>query len=134
MVTVIKRLRANRLKNFMKNFMKNLKKILIEVMYKADSCLPCFYMDEAVREILPQYNGRVKYQRVDLAGSGKERFLELSVSLFGEEGVYKHKRIAPIPSLFIDEELFFDAIPPRYELEDAIQEMLDKKDQLHNAF
>ncbi|MBU0463372.1 MAG: hypothetical protein KKD21_06575 [Proteobacteria bacterium] len=114
--------------------MKNFKKILIEVMYKADSCLPCFYMDEAVREILPQYNGRVEYQRVDLKGSGKERFLELSVSLFGEEGVYKYKRIAPIPSLFIDEELFFDAIPPRHELEDAIQEMLEKKDQLHNAF
>jgi len=113
--------------------MENLKKILIEVMYKADSCLPCFYMDEAVREILPQYNGRVEYQRVDLKSSGKERFLELSVSLFGEEGVYKHKRIAPIPSLFIDEELFFDAIPPRFELEDAIKEMLDKKEKLPNA-
>ena len=113
--------------------MENLKKILIEVMYKADSCLPCFYMDEAVREILPQYNGRVEYQRVDLKGSGKERFLELSVSLFGDEGVYKHKRIAPIPSLFIDEELFFDAIPPRHELEDAIKEMLDKKEKLPHA-
>ncbi len=113
--------------------MENLKKILIEVMYKAHSCLPCFYMDEAVHEILPQYNGRVEYQRVDLKGSGKERFLELSVSLFGEEGVYKHKRIAPIPSLFIDEELFFDAIPPRHELEDAIKEMLNKKEKLPNA-
>lgn len=116
-----------------KNFMENLTKIIIEVMYKADNCLPCFYMDEAVREILPQYNGRVEYQRVDLTASGKERFLALSVSLFGEEGVYKHKRIAPIPSLFIDEELFFDAIPPRHDLEDAIQEMLDKKEKLHNA-
>ncbi|MBT6341368.1 MAG: hypothetical protein HOJ48_18955 [Desulfobacula sp.] len=110
--------------------MENLKKILIEVMYKSDSCLPCFYMDEAVHEILPQYNGRVEYQRVDLKDSGKERFLELSVSLFGSEGVYKHKRIAPIPSLFIDQELFFDAIPPRHELEDAIKEMLDKKEKL----
>lgn len=109
------------------------KKLIIEVMYKADSCLPCFYMDEAVREILPQYHTRVEYRRVDLAGSGKKRFLELSVSLFGEEGVYKHKRIAPIPSLFIDEELFFDAIPPRHELEDALQEMLDKKTKLPNA-
>ncbi len=108
-------------------------KLLIEVMYKADSCLPCFYMDEAVHEVLPQYNDRVEYRRVDLASSGKKRFLELSVLLFGEEGVYKHKRIAPIPSLFIDEELFFDAIPPRYELEAAIQEMLDKKDKVLNA-
>jgi len=113
--------------------MEDAKKIIIEVMYKADYCLPCFYMDEAVLEILPQYNGRIEYRRINLTSSGKERFLELSVSLFGEEGVYKHKRIAPIPSLFIDEELFFDAIPPRHELEEAIQEMLTKKDRVLNA-
>jgi len=113
--------------------MENETKIIIEVMYKAVYCLPCFYMDEAVREILPQYNGQIDYRRVDLTASGKNRFLELSVSLFGEEGVYKHKRIAPIPSLFIDEELFFDAIPPRHDLEDAIQEMLDKKCRVENA-
>jgi len=29
-----------------------------------------------------------------------------------------------VPSLFIDGELVFDAIPPRYELEDAIEEAL----------
>ncbi len=113
--------------------MTNKNKILIEVMYKADSCLPCFYMDETVREILPKYKGRVDYHRVDLKGSGKKRFLELSVSLFGDKGVYHHKRIAPIPSLFIDDELFFDAIPPMHELEDAIKEMLEKKEQLLNV-
>ncbi|MBT4876606.1 thioredoxin-like protein [Desulfobacula sp.] len=107
--------------------MGHFKKIIIEVMYKNDSCLPCFYMDETVREILPRYKDRVEYRRIDLTASGKERFLELSVSLFGKKGVYTHKRIAPIPSLFIDDELFFDAIPPMHELEDAIKEMLDKK-------
>ncbi|NOX33043.1 MAG: hypothetical protein GXP56_04805 [Deltaproteobacteria bacterium] len=112
--------------------MEGFRKLIIEVMYKADSCLPCFYMDEAVREILPRYKTRIEYRRVDITSSGKKRFLELCVSLFGEEGVYKHKRIAPIPSLFIDEELFFDAIPPRHDLEDAIREMLDRKDKVHN--
>jgi hypothetical protein len=76
---------------------------------------------------MAQYAHRVEYRRVNLNGSGKKRFLELSISLFGEEGVYKHKRIAPIPSLFINEALFFDAIPPRHELEEAIQEMLENK-------
>lgn len=113
--------------------MKNNNKIIIEVMYKADYCLPCFYMDEAVREILPRYRDQIDYRRVDLTSSGKKRFLELSVSLFGEEGVYKHNRIAPIPSLFIDEELFFDAIPPRHDLEDAIQEMLIKNCKLKHV-
>lgn len=100
-------------------------KLIIEVMYKADYCLPCFYMDEAVREIEPHYSDVIEYHRVDIkTPEGKKRFLDLSVALFGEEGVYTHKRIAPIPSLFINEELFFDAIPPRHELEDAIHEMM----------
>ena len=101
------------------------KKMVIEVMYKADYCLLCYYMDEAVRDILPDYAEHVEYRRVDfLKGEGKKRFLELSVSLFGEDGVYTKMRIAPIPSLFINGELFFDAIPPRYMLEEAIAEVL----------
>ena len=100
-------------------------KILIEVMYKADYCLPCLYMDEAVREVIPKYDKHVEYHRVEfMKSSGKERFLELSRSLFGEDGVYKHCRIAPVPSLFINGELFFDAIPPKFELEDAIEEVI----------
>ena len=85
-------------------------------------------MDEAVRDIMPDYAEHVEYRRVDfLKGDGKKRFLELSVSLFGEDGVYKKMRIAPIPSLFIDGELFFDAIPPRYMLEEAIKEVIAEK-------
>ncbi len=103
-------------------------KMIIEVMYKADYCLLCYYMDEAVRDILPDYAEHVEYRRVDfLKGKGKERFLELSVSLFGEDGVYKKMRIAPIPSLFIDGELFFDAIPPRDMLQEAIEEVIAEK-------
>ena len=101
------------------------KKILIEVIYKADYCLPCLYMDEAVREVVPKYIDHVEYQRVEfMVGAGKKRFLELSSALFGEEGVHKHFRLAPVPSLFINGELFFDAIPPKFELEDAIEEVL----------
>ena len=101
------------------------KKILLEVMYKADYCLPCLYMDEAVREVIPKYDEYVQYHRVEfMKSSGKERFLELSCSLFGKKGVYRHFRIAPAPSLFINGELFFDAIPPKFELEAAIEEVL----------
>jgi hypothetical protein len=112
-------------------------KILLEVMYKADYCLPCLYMDEAVREVVPQYIEHVEYRRVEfMVGDGKKRFLELSSSLFGEEGVRKHFRLAPVPSLFIDGELVFDAIPPKFELEEAIEEfLLEKglldKDKIH---
>ena len=107
------------------------KKILIEVMYKASYCLPCVYMDEAVREVMPKYDKCVEYHRVEfMKGVGKERFLELSRSLFGEEGVYRHCRVAPVPSLFINGELFFDAIPPKFELEEAIEEILLEKGYL----
>jgi len=102
------------------------RKLLLEVMFKAEYCLPCFYMDETVREVLPKYADHVEYRRVDFMKSpGKERFLELSCSLFGEEAVKKHCRLAPVPSLFIDGELVFDAIPPIFELEEAIEEALE---------
>lgn len=100
-------------------------KIIIEVMYKKDYCLICKYMDEAILDVLPNYEEYVEYRRVDiLKGEGKRRFLELSVSLFGEEGVYKKMRIAPIPSMFFNGELFFDTIPPRPMLEEAIEEAI----------
>jgi len=103
------------------------KKMVVEVMYKAQYCLICTYMDEAIREILPEYGDYVEYRRVDiLKGEGKKRYLELSISLFGEEGVFKQLRIAPIPSMFINGELFFDAIPPRPMLEEAIEEVIAK--------
>ena len=97
-------------------------------MYKADYCLPCLYMDEAVREVIPQYEDFVEYRRVDfMHGDGKKRFLDLSCSLFGVEGVHQHFRLAPVPSLFINGELFFDAIPPKFELVEAIEEVLNEK-------
>ena len=91
-------------------------------------------MDEAVREILPRYSEQVEYHRVDIMqGGGKKRFLDLSVSLFGEEGVYKKMRIAPVPSLFINGELCFDTIPPRYELEKAIEEVIEQTFHLKSS-
>ncbi len=102
------------------------KKLLIEVIYKADYCLPCFYMDEAVVEILPQYEGLVEYQRVCFMESKEEeeRFLKLSRDLYGIEKVENLEQVAPVPSLFIEGELIFDMIPPRFELEQAIEKAL----------
>lgn len=101
--------------------MKSRKKVLVEVMYKADYCLACLYMDAAVCEILPEYESRIEYRRVDImTGMGKQRFLKLSYELFGHEGVKKHARVAPVPSLFINSVLTFDQIPPKFELVDAI--------------
>jgi hypothetical protein len=103
-------------------------KILIEVMYKADYCLPCFYMDETVQHILPKYEKYIQYRRVDfMKGADKQRFLDLSYSLFGQENVRKYGRVAPVPSLFINGELVFDAIPPLFDLEEAIEEAIREK-------
>ncbi len=107
--------------------MNEYKKLLIEITYKADYCLLCYYMDEAVHEVLPLYGDKIDYKRIEyMKGEGKKRFLELSISLFGKEGVYNHMRLAPVPSLFFNGELVFDAIPPRYELEEAINVALSE--------
>lgn len=101
------------------------KKMVVEIMYKTSDCLICHYMEEAIREVMPDYGDYAEYRRVDiLKGDGKKRFLALSVSLFGEEEVYKKLRIAPIPSMFINGELIFDVIPPRPMLEEAFEEVI----------
>ncbi len=38
---------------------------MLEVTYKANYCLSCHYMDEAVREVLPKYEDKVIYRRVE---------------------------------------------------------------------
>jgi hypothetical protein len=100
-------------------------KLLIEVSYKGRASVPCVYMEAAVQDILPRYDRKITYSRIDIQSpEGKERFLALSCSLFGEKGVYKHHRLAPLPGLFMDGELVFDAIPSRDELEAAIAHRL----------
>jgi hypothetical protein len=36
-----------------------------------------------------------------------------------------------VPSLWINGELFFDAIPPHIELEEALEEVLDQHREIH---
>jgi len=101
--------------------------IHIEVTYKGKASLPCVYMEAAVQDVLPMYARKVTYSRVDIQSpAGKQRFLDLSCSLFGRRRVYEHHRLAPIPGLFMDGKLVFDAIPPRDELEAAIAERLSR--------
>ena len=100
-------------------------KLLIEISYKGRASLPCVYMEAAVQDILDAYDRKVAYSRIDIQSpEGKERFLALSCTLFGEKGVYEHHRLAPLPGLFMDGELVFDVIPPQDELEAAIEARL----------
>ncbi len=70
-----------------------------------------------MQDILPAYGHRVAYDRIDISSArGKKRFLELSCELFGERGVYTYHRLAPLPGLFINGKLVFDAIPSQDEL------------------
>lgn len=108
-------------------------RIHIEATYKGKASMPSVYMEAAVLDILPAYDRQVVYSRLDIQSeAGRQRFLELSCSLFGEKAVYDHHRLAPIPGLFMDGELVFDAIPSRDELEDAITEKLSEAEK-HGA-
>ena len=102
--------------------------IHIEIIHQGDHCPACQYMAEAVEEVIPEYGNSIRFTKVDYMKSKKHarRFYELSVSLYGEEELRKRMRCAPIPSLFINGELIFDAIPPRYDLIDAIESALKR--------
>ena len=99
--------------------------LLIEVAFKGRTYLPSRLMGDAVTAVLPRYGDRVAYRPVDLRQpAGRDRFLSLSVSLFGETEVFRHLKLAPIPALFMDGRLVFDIIPPQDELEAAINARL----------
>jgi len=103
--------------------------IHIEIIYQGDHCPACFYMAEAVEEVIPKYGNHVCFAKVEYMKSKAHarRFYDLSVSLYGEEELKKRLRCAPIPSLFIDGELIFDVIPMRDDLVNAIELALEKR-------
>ena len=102
--------------------------LLIEVTFKGMAYLPSRLMSDAVAAVLPNYGDRTAYRPVDIRRpDGRDRFLRLSVNLHGEAAVFRQLRLAPIPALFIDGQLSFDIIPPRDELEAAIDRALRSK-------
>src|SRR3974390_2894276 len=105
-------------------------RIHLEIVYQGSHCPSSYYMDKAVEEVLPLYGERVRYTRVEYKKSQahSQRFLELSVSLFGESAVRKGHKLAPIPSLFINGKLIFDVIPIREELQIAIETFLAERE------
>jgi len=100
--------------------------IHLEIVYQGSHCPSSYYMAKAVEEVLPLYGERVRYTKIEYTKSQahSKRFLELSISLFGEKAVRQCCKFAPIPSLFIDGKLIFDVIPIREELELAIERCL----------
>ena len=100
-------------------------KVLIEVMFKKDDTLLCHYMDAAVTEVMNQYEEYVEYHLIDIrTDGGRSRFMQLSVSLYGEESVYKGLQIAPIPSLFINGRFITETIPTRPALTSTIESFI----------
>ncbi len=104
--------------------------IHLEIIYQGSHCPASHYMAKAVEEVLHLYGDRVRYTKVEYKKSQahSKRFLELSVTLFGEKAVNCGLKLAPIPSLFINGELVFDVIPIREELETAIETYLAERD------
>jgi len=88
----------------------------IEIPYEGDHCLACVYMVEAVEEAVKKFGARVHWEKVVLKRRiGAMRYAELSI---------KNHGVAPIPSIFINEKLAFEMIPPVEELEEYLEELL----------
>ena len=94
-----------------------IKVAFVEVIYEGDHCIPCVYMAEVVEEAVKKFGDRVKWTKVVLKRRpGAQRYAELSV---------KNQGVAPIPSLFINEKMAFDMIPPVEDLENYLENILN---------
>jgi hypothetical protein len=88
----------------------------VEVIYEGDHCIPCVYMAEVVEEAAGRFGARVRWEKVVLKRrAGAQRYAALSM---------KAGKVAPIPSIFVNERLVFDSIPPVEELEEYLEEVL----------
>jgi hypothetical protein len=99
------------------------KPLKIEIIYKGHQCHSSFYMAKAVEAVVPRYGDHVQVIKVEFYASREHacRLYQLSVALYGEDAVRKQGRLAPIPSLFFNDELVFNHIPPEDELMQAVE-------------
>ncbi len=86
------------------------------MIYEGDHCLKCCHMAKVAEEALKKFGGRARWEKVDLKKRrGTQRYAELSV---------KNGGVAPIPSIFVNEKLAFEMIPPVKAVEDYLEEVL----------
>jgi len=92
------------------------KTAFVEVIYEGEHCIPCVYMAEVVEEAVKKFANRVRWGKVVLKGrAGAQRYAALSL---------KEGKVAPIPSIFVNEKLVFEMIPPVEELEKYLEKVL----------
>ncbi len=88
--------------------------ILLEITYEGDHCIPCVYMVKVVEAVAPEYGDALDWRKVVLTRrEGALRFDALSKRL---------GRLAPVPAIFINGDLAFDATPG----EDQLRRVLDR--------
>ena len=91
-------------------------KLLIEVISEGPHCIPCEYAIKSVREVAPEFEGRMEWRVVLLKErEGAERYLELTRKL---------GKNPPIPSILINERVAFERIPGPHLLRTTIERVL----------
>jgi thiol-disulfide isomerase/thioredoxin len=102
---------------------RTIQKAFVEVIYEGDHCIPCVYMAEVVEEAVKKFGELVHWEKVVLKRrSGATRYAALSV---------KMGAVAPIPSIFINEELVFEIIPPVEVLEEYLEKVLNSNQKAY---
>ncbi len=92
-----------------------MKKTHIEVIHEGEHCIPCVYMALLVEEVVQDYKNTVTWEKVILTTKdGAIRFDKLG---------QKRGQLPPVPSIYINGELFFDVIPGKEELREAIDRL-----------
>lgn len=108
---------------------KHMRTLHLEIVYAGDQNLCCYYAREAVKTAASFFTkSELQWSIVNIFDKeGARRFYQLSVMLYGEEKVRKNHLYAPIPSIFIDDKLVFQRIPPVEILTKVIRRMSARK-------
>ncbi|MDZ7725286.1 MAG: uroporphyrinogen decarboxylase family protein [candidate division KSB1 bacterium] len=94
----------------------NRDKVIVDIItLDSESCAPCMYMVEAVKQVAPQFKGIVEWREHSVKDVKAVTFMS---SLY----------VKNIPTICIDGQIkFVSQIPPRNKLIEAIQERINEK-------
>ena len=93
--------------------------IHLEVIHEGPHCIPCEYMAKVVEEVALEFEGQLQWEKVILTKKeGAYRYDELAKSM---------GRLPPVPSIFIDGELVYDATPGPDELRAHLRTLIQSK-------
>ncbi len=93
--------------------------ITLEILHEGEHWIPCHYMARVAEEAIKEFEYTVQYNKVVTKTlEGAKRYAQI---------IKQEKRLVPIPSIIINNQIAFDKIPGKEELVEKLNHIIHKR-------